>query len=96
MIKNTVESRYNKALGVCRIVMRITGREMYHGETDYEFSEVLECMNEKLVEEIISTGSSEDEYASFVAENGMLVDDYETRWEFALEILETSFLTMTL
>ena len=49
MYKNAVETNYTKALSVCNIMVRITGRTLHHGETDYDYSRVFDCMNERLV-----------------------------------------------
>lgn len=91
----TFDSTYTKALNVCGIIERITGRTLHHGETHYDYSEVFVCMDERLVEEIISVGSSEGEYEDFAAENGLSVTDDQTRWDFAAWILEGSFFIMT-
>ena len=77
--------------------MRITGRPLYHGDTDYDYDEVFVQMqqNAALIDEIITAGSFEGDYEACAAGSGMDAADDETRWDFAVTIIEDAFILMT-
>ncbi len=91
------EVDFEKAFDICNIIERITGREIHHGETHYNYDEVFEQMkvNAELVDEIIATGSEDGEYEACAAGSNMDPDDPNTRWDFAVTIVECSFLFAT-
>lgn len=91
------EMDFCKAADICRIITRITGRELYHGDTQYNYDEVFVQMERDvaLIEEIINVGSFPGDYEACAAGSGMNAATAETRWDFAVSIIENTFFLMT-
>ncbi len=91
------EMDFNKAADICNIIVRITGRPLYHGDTHYSYDEVFVQMehNSALIEEIISVGSFPGNYEACAAVSNMDANSAGTRWDFAVSIIENSFFLLT-
>ena len=91
------EVDFEKAADICNIIMRITGKPLYHGDTHYNYDAVFEQMEQDaaLIEEIVSIGSFPGDYEECAEASGMDAGAADTLWDFAVTIIENSFLMMT-
>ncbi len=91
------EVDFDKAMDVCGIIQRITGREIRHGDTHYDYDEVFTQMEQDsaLMNEIIAAGSEKGDYEACAEGSGMDPDASDTRWDFAVTIIEYSFILAT-